>query len=113
VTATATTALERRAHAIARSRERRAAELAPLRAEVARRVSEVGWERARPVVEAAMAPVRVSGPRVVWRQRVGRRTRTRVLAALGALPVQGRLCLPVTEHPAWCRHSVDDKRGGR
>ena len=91
MTATATTALERRAHAIAEARERRDRELAPLRAEVDRVVSEVGWTRARPVVEAAMAPLRVTGPRGAWRHRVGKRAGGRILAGLRALPVQERL----------------------
>lgn len=107
MTAAAPTALERRAHAIARSRERRAAELAPLRAEVARRVEEVGWRQARPVVEAVMAPLRVTGPRGAWRHRVGKRTGARLLAGLRALPVQERLTLPprrrVFEAEGGCR----------
>ena len=93
MTATTLTAHERRQRAIAGSRERREHELAPLRAEIDRLVSAVGWERARPVVEEIMASVRVSGPRGVWRSRVGKRTGARLLAELGALPVQGRLPL--------------------
>ncbi len=81
------TAHERQRYAIGKARERRAAELAPLVAEVERLVSEVGWRRARPVVEAAMAPVRVTGPRG---HRVGKRTGARLVAALAALPVQQR-----------------------
>jgi hypothetical protein len=90
-------AVLRRQRAIARSRERRAADLAPLRAEVDRLVSEVGWERARPIVEAVMAPVRVSGPRGVWRSRVGKRTGRRILAELAALPVQERFALSLSQ----------------
>ena len=90
---TARTLLERRSYAIARSRERRADELAPLVAEGDRAVAEVGWHRARPVVEAAMAPVRVTGPRGAWRHRVGKRTGGRIVAGLAQLPAQGRLPL--------------------
>ena len=89
----ARTLLARRSYAIARSRERRADELAPLVAEVDRPVAEVGWRRARPVVEAAMAPVRVTGPRGAWRHRVGKRCGGRIVAGLAALPAQGRLPL--------------------
>jgi hypothetical protein len=83
-------AVLRHQRAIARSRARREHELAPLRAEVERLVSAVGWSRARPIVEAVMAPVRVSGPRGVWRSRVGKRTGRRILAELAALPIQER-----------------------
>lgn len=106
MTTAAPTALERRAHAIAEARECRAAELAPLRAQVDALVSEVGWTRARPVVEAVMAPLRVTGLRGAWRHRVGKRNGARLLAALRALPVQGRLTLPP-------RRSVFDAEGGR
>ena len=71
------TAHERRRYAIARSRQRRATELAPLVAEVDRLVSEVGWRQARPAVAAVMAPIRISGPRGAWRRRVGKRTGAR------------------------------------
>ena len=97
MTAPAPSTHERRSYAIARSRDRRAAELAPLLAEVDRLVSEVGWSRARPVVEAAMAPVRVTGPRGVWRSRVGKRAGARIVAALSVLPVQERLALDVSQ----------------
>ena len=89
---------QRRAHAIARSRERRAAELAPLRAEVDRLVEEVGWRQARPVVEAVMAPLRVTGPRGAWRHRMGKRSGARLRADLAVLPVQGRLDLGNSTH---------------
>lgn len=90
----AITAAERRVYAIARSRERRAAELAPIVAEIDRLVAEVGWRRARPVVEAAIGPlVRVTGPRGAWRHRVGKRTGARIVAGLVALPVQERFDL--------------------
>jgi hypothetical protein len=91
------TAHERRRYAIVKTRERRDRELAPLRAEVARAVAEVGWTRARPVVEATMAPVRVSGPRGVWRSRVGKRIGARILSALAALPVQERFTLSLVQ----------------
>ena len=90
----ARTLLERRSYAIARSRERRATDLAPLRAEIDRLVAEAGWGRARPIVEAVLGPhVRVSGPRGAWRHRVGKRAGARIVAGLAALPVQGRLAL--------------------
>jgi hypothetical protein len=91
MTAPVVTAAQRQRHAIVKARARREHELAPLRAEVGRLVAEVGWERARPIVEAVMAPVRVSGPRGVWRSRVGKRTGRRILAELAALPVQEHL----------------------
>ncbi|MHB1554587.1 MAG: hypothetical protein ACYCSX_10780 [Acidimicrobiales bacterium] len=94
---TATTALERRARVIAHARETRAAELAPLRSEVDRLVSAVGWQRARPIVEEIMAPLRVTGPRGVWRSRVGKRTGRRILAELAALPVQERFALSLLQ----------------
>ena len=93
MTAPVLTAAQRQRFAIAQSRERREHELAPMVAEIDRLVVEVGWRRARPVVEAAMTPVRVSGPRGVWRHRVGKRSGGRILAALSALPAQGRLPL--------------------
>jgi len=87
------TAAERRTYAIARTKERRASELAPLLAEVDRAVAEIGWPRARLVVVEVMAPVRVSGPRGAWRRRMGKRTGGRILAALSALPAQQRLAI--------------------
>ena len=106
----ARTLLERRSYAIARGRERRADELAPTLAEVDRLVAEVGWRRARPVVEAAMAPVRVSGPRGRWRHRVGKRSGGRIVAGLAALPVQERLW---SKHrsPAPSRRSLSSRKG--
>lgn len=93
------TAHERQQYAIARGRERRAVELAPLVAEVDRLVVEVGWHQARPLVEDVMAPVRVTGPRGRWRQRIGKRTGTRLVAALAALPAQQRLPLVPVSRP--------------
>ena len=108
MTAPALTAYERQRYAIARSRERRDTELAPLLAEVDRLVDEVGWRQARPVVAAVMAPVRVTGPRGVWRHRVGRRAGARLVDGLGALPAQG--CLPL--HASQPCRTVE-RRGGR
>ena len=95
------TAHERRRYAIAEARERRERELAPLRAEVDRLVSEVGWRQARPIVEAVMVPLglRVTGPRGAWRSRVGKRSGARLLAGLRALPVQGHLNLGSAVNP--------------
>ncbi|MDA8310236.1 MAG: hypothetical protein M0Z46_06420 [Actinomycetota bacterium] len=101
----ALTAHERRRYAIRKAGERRAEELAPVLAEVDRLVAEVGWATARPVVEAVMAPVRVTGPRGVWRHRVGKQTGGRLLAALGTLPVQ--CTLPLT------RPRLTIRTGGR
>lgn len=84
---------ERQQYAIARSRERRAAEMSSLVAEIDRLVAAVGWRQARPLVEDVMAPVRVTGSRGRWRQRIGKRTGRRLLEALCALPAQGRLAL--------------------
>lgn len=93
------TAKQRQRYAIARSRERRAAEMAPLLAKVDRLIGEAGWRQAAAVVEVVMAPVRVTGPRGVWRRRVGKRTGTRLLAALSALPAQQRLPLVQVSRP--------------
>lgn len=105
---TAPTPYERRARAIARSRQRRADELAPLLAEVDRAVAEVGWLRARPVVVGVMAPVPVTGPRGAWRRRLGKRTGARLLAELTALPVQVRLPLGF-EHPSHPRPTLTEE----
>ena len=92
------TAHERRSYAIARSRERRAAELAPLLAGIDRLVSEVGWSRARPVVREVLGPhVLVSRPAGRWRAKVGKRAGARIVAAVTALPVQERLVLDVSQ----------------
>ena len=102
------TAHERQRYAIGKARERRAVERAPIRAEVDRLVADVGWRQARPVVAAVMAPVRVTGPRGVWRHRVGKRAGARLVDGLGVLPAQG--CLPLhASHP--CR--TVERRGGR
>ena len=91
MTAPVLTAHERRRRAIARSQERRAVELAPLLERIDELVHEVGWSQARPVVEGVMAPIRVTGPRGVWRSRMGRRTGARLVAGLSALPAQEHL----------------------
>jgi hypothetical protein len=105
------TALERRAYAIARARERRSRELAPLRAEIDRLVQEVGWHQARPIVEAVMAPCQLSGPRGAWRARIGKRTGAALVAALGALPVQGRLALGPIQSSCSVESRRDDDYG--
>ena len=98
MTAPTLTAHERRSYAIARSRGRRTAELAPLLAEVDRLVSEVGWSRARPVICAVLGPhVLVSRPAGRWRAKVGKRAGARIVAALSVLPVQERLALDVSQ----------------
>lgn len=88
---------DRRHHAIAKARERRAAELAPVLAEIDRAVRSVGWAAARPVVVNAMSPVRVTAPRGVWRQRIGKRAGRRILAGLAGLPVQQRFPLAASQ----------------
>ena len=99
MTAPVLTAHERRSYAIARSRERRTAELAPLLAEIDRLVSEVGWSRARPIVREVLGShVLVSRPAGRWRAKVGKRAGARIVAALTALPVQERLVLDVSQH---------------
>ena len=97
---------ERQRYAIGKARERRVGELAPIRAEVDRLIAEVVWRQARPVVEAVMAPVRVTGPRGAWRSRVGKRAGAKIIAALAGLPAQGRLDFAV--HP---RPTVTPKEG--
>jgi hypothetical protein len=101
---TATRSLAQR-RAIAYARERRESELAPLRVQVARAVAEVGWTRARPVVAEVMAPVPVHGPHGRWGRRIGKRNGRRLLAALSALPVQGRLGLVTTSEQDHDRRS--------
>ena len=90
MTARTLSAHERRRYAIKKAGERRAEELAPLVAEVDALVAEVGWSRARPAVEEAMAPVRVTGPRGAWRRRVGKRNGARLLAGLSGIPTPRR-----------------------
>lgn len=99
------TASDRQRYAIARSRERRTAELAPVLVEVDRLVADIGWCRARPVVEAVMAPVSVSGPRGVWRRRIGKRTGRRLVEALAMLPAQRRLPLAPASRPRRSVHT--------
>ena len=94
MTAPTVGAHERRSYAIARSRERRTAELAPLLAEIDRLVSEVGWSRARPIVREVLGPhVLVSRPAGKWRAKVGKRAGARIVAELATRPVQGRFGL--------------------
>lgn len=86
----------RRSRAIARAREARRVELAPIRGDVADAISAVGWRRARPVIAAALDPVPVTGPHGAWWSRIGKRSARVILAGLSALPaepVQGRLAL--------------------
>jgi hypothetical protein len=100
MTARILTAAGKRNYAIAKTKERRDAELAPLRAEVAAAIAEVGWTRARPVVETVLGPgVRVSGPssRAAWWHKVGKRSGARILAELAALPVQQRFALSLLQ----------------
>lgn len=57
-------------------------ELLPLRAEVADAIEQVGWRRARPVVEEVLG-VHASGPHGGWWGRVGKRSAPKLLRALG------------------------------
>ena len=98
MTAPVLTAHERRRRAIARSQERRAVELAPLVAEVDRLVSEVGWQRAAPIIRDVLGPhVLVSRPLGRWRAKVGKRAGARLVAVLAALPAQERFALDVSQ----------------
>jgi hypothetical protein len=81
------TAEQRRAYAIARSIERTRAELAPVRAEIAGRIKQMGWRRTRPLVVAALG-------RPVQRKRLwtlGKVETRRVLDALTSGPIQPSL----------------------
>jgi hypothetical protein len=89
---------ERQAFAVARAKERSAAERAALVAEVDAMVAAVGWRQARPVVADVLPVAVIWGPRGRWRRSLRKRTGRRLLAELAALPTQGRLRLvPVTE----------------
>jgi hypothetical protein len=86
-----------RDRAIAASRARRAAELAPLRAEVVQAIDRVGWRRARPVV-AQVLGVRPSGLHGGWWAKVGKRSGARLLLALSLVepePCQLTLSYPL------------------
>jgi hypothetical protein len=81
------TAERRQAYAIARSRERTRAELAPARAKIDRLIKQLGWRRARPLVVAALGwPVQRKG---LW--ALGRIETRRVLDALTRGPAQPSL----------------------
>jgi hypothetical protein len=83
------TAAQRRA--IARSREARRIKLAPLHAEIEAAIADVGWRRARPVIQSVLEPLHVAGRRGRWWERVGVRAGSRILAELREMPCQGRL----------------------
>jgi hypothetical protein len=80
----------RRARVIAYAREGREVQLAPLRAEIVTLISDLGWQRARPIVGAVLghAPKTARGP---WLRRIGTRRARQLVAALRALPAQVRL----------------------
>ena len=97
---TTLTAAQRRYSAIVKSRAVRAEQLAPLRAEIAAALAEVGWARAKPVVAAALAPRwHVGGARGPWWDHVGVRSGRRILTGLQAMPRQQRLALGAVTHP--------------
>jgi hypothetical protein len=99
VSATLTTT-QRRHYAVVQSRALRAEQLAPLRAEIAAVIAEVGWARAKPVVAAALEPRwHVGGARGPWWEHVGFRSGERILAGLRAMPRQQRLALGAVTHP--------------
>lgn len=78
---------ERRAYAVARSIEQTRRELAPLRCEIADRLDEIGWRRARAAVQRALGrPVQRRG---LW--LLGKRDTRRVLEALRSTPRQPSL----------------------
>jgi hypothetical protein len=85
---------QRKLYAMAKARERRRAELEPLRTAVDDAICAVGWRRARPVVEEIMG-FPVPRQRGAWWSRVGRRNGTRLLTELIQLrdstPCQPRL----------------------
>ena len=81
--------------AVAQGRERRRAELLPLRTEVAEAIEAVGWRRARPVVESVLGTVPVTGPHDAWWGKVGKRAGAAILAGLVALPE------PQLPEPRW------------
>jgi hypothetical protein len=102
---------ERQAFAIARAKERSAAEHAALVAEVDAAVATVGWRLARPVVAAVLPGVVLCGPRGRWRRSLRKRSGRRLLAGLAALPIQGRLALaPVTERGRRVRAETERRR---
>jgi hypothetical protein len=83
---------QRRAQIIRRARSRREAELAPLRANLAILIREVGWKHARPIV-ASVLGYQPTSPRGSWLKRTGKRNAHRIVTELGTLPGQRRLPL--------------------
>jgi hypothetical protein len=78
--------------AIHHARERRTEELAPLRRQLSDAIAQVGWRRARPVVEGVLGRPVPSRRLLPW-TKVGKRNGARLLAELNHLPRQQRLPL--------------------
>src|SRR5689334_16716117 len=91
-----TTAEWRRQRAIRAARQRRARELAPIHAEIAHAIEQLGWHTARPIVADTIGHAH-GGRNGSWRHKVGKRNGTRLLARLHAIPVQGVLFAPAQE----------------
>ena len=71
-------------HAIAAARQAYRLEVLPLREQVSDLVDQVGWRRARPVVEEVLK-VHASGPRGGWWSKVTRRRAVELIAVLSQL----------------------------
>jgi hypothetical protein len=85
---------ERRRLAIGYAKRQRETELEPIRARVALTIRRVGWQRARPVVEAVMGyPVPRSNGR--WWRAVGKRRAAALLSLLDGMTQQEILPIEV------------------
>lgn len=85
--------MTRREHAIAAATVARRDQLLPARLQVAEAIEQVGWRRARPVVEEVLG-VHAAGPHGGWWSKVGKRNSRALLLALGHKAEDGQLCLP-------------------
>jgi hypothetical protein len=77
------------------AQQKRAAQLAPLHAEIGAAIERLGWRRARPIVADVIGHA-TGGCHGSWRRKVGKRNGARLLARLQAEPVQGVLFDPRT-----------------
>jgi hypothetical protein len=86
---------QRQSYAISKARERRRAELTPVRKQVDHAITRLGWRRARPIVSEVMGfPLR--SQRGAWWSRVGKRNGAKLLEALAEArrrPPVGQLSL--------------------
>jgi hypothetical protein len=80
----------RRTRAIRAARRRRTRELAPLHAQIAAAIEQIGWRTARPLVIAIVGHAH-GGRHGGWWHKVGKRNGTKLLAALHAVPLQPTL----------------------